>query len=217
MTGTVFRIFQCTNPGCSFRCPITPTDPDLFFCPECHSAGKISTHQFPEPESNQHDLSTARSNLEVLLDNIRSTYNVGSIFRTSDGAGVQKLYLGGYTPTPDHPKLKKTGLGSEWEVPWEKVRNGLELARIKKASGYQIWSLEKMPAAVSLFDGVKITETSHILLILGNEKTGVDPEILALSNRILFIPMAGMKRSLNVASAYGIAAYFLSRFSPTGI
>lgn len=207
-----FTIFQCSNIDCMFRCPQSPTDHALEYCPLCGSDGVKTEYDFPSPEESNVFRPHNFRRVEVLLDNLRSVYNVGSVFRTSDGAGISRLYLGGYTSTPDHPKLKKTGLGSEVSVPWEHIRNGLDLVNHKKFEGFQIWSLERNPEAVSLFSpGLKFMDVP-ILLVIGNEKVGVDPEILKVSDRIVSIPMAGQKRSLNVATAFGIAAYALTLY-----
>ena len=141
---TSFQIFECSDPGCRFRCPQSPTDRDLEICPLCGSNGKNSNYDFPDDEDREIRVNYQSFHLEVLVDNLRSIYNVGSIFRSSDGAGVRKLFLGGYTPTPEHPKLRKTGLGSEWSVPWEYVRNGLDLVLAKKNEGYRVWVLEQI-------------------------------------------------------------------------
>ena len=212
MSSQTFWIFQCSNPSCAFRCPQTPTDRELLSCPKCLSPGESKQYELPGHES----LETRERNplpvVEVLLDNLRSTFNVGSVFRTADGAGIQKLYLGGFTPTPDHPKLIKTGLGAEWRVPWESILNGLHLIETKKNQGYRIWALESISGAEPLFDARLSPLDYPILLIIGNEKIGVDPEILANCDKITFIPMVGYKRSLNVANAFGIAAYYISGF-----
>jgi tRNA G18 (ribose-2'-O)-methylase SpoU len=179
-------------------------------CPLCGSIGRINEYGYPVGENLGINAATPNNHLEVLLDNLRSIYNVGSIFRTSDGAGVRKLYLGGYTPTPEHPKLRKTGLGSEWYVPWDSVRNGSDLVLSKKSEGYHIYVLERTPSAISIFESKPIAPVSPILLVIGNEKVGVDPEIITNSHRVVYIPMAGRKRSLNVATAFGIAAYALA-------
>jgi tRNA G18 (ribose-2'-O)-methylase SpoU len=146
---------------------------------------------------------------EVLLDNLRSTLNVGSIFRTADGAGVHKIYCAGTTPTPEHPKIAKTGLGAEDFIPWEYVRNGFDLACQQKAAGVTLLSLEAAPQAQSLVSFPPFSANQHYLFIVGNEVSGIDPEIIALSDVTLFIPMRGKKSSLNVAVAFGIAAYVL--------
>jgi tRNA G18 (ribose-2'-O)-methylase SpoU len=147
--------------------------------------------------------------LEVLLDNLRSVYNVGSIFRTADGAGVRQIHLCGISPTPKHRKLAKTALGAAEAVPWTVQLNGLQKAVALKEQGYQLWALEESPHAESLFDVTIQADDPPIALILGNEVIGVDPGILAQCDKVLYIPMVGQKESLNVAVAFGIAVYYL--------
>jgi tRNA G18 (ribose-2'-O)-methylase SpoU len=147
--------------------------------------------------------------VEALLDNIRSTYNVGAMFRTADGAGLRHLHLAGITPTPNHPKIAKTALGAEAVVPWSAHPNGLEAALAMREAGYHVWALEGGPRAVSLFDAARRMPDGPVLLVVGNEIAGVDPMLLDECEQVLSIPMQGEKQSLNVAIAFGIAAYVL--------
>lgn len=153
---------------------------------------------------------TARTSwpIEALLDNIRSLFNVGSIFRSSDGAGLRHLHLCGITPTPDNPKLIKTALGAEQAVGWSYHTNSLDAIAQARAAGYAIWALEEHPQAESLFTVAPIAQP--LLLVVGSEVIGVDPAILAACDQIVAIPMQGIKRSLNVATAFGVAAVILS-------
>jgi tRNA G18 (ribose-2'-O)-methylase SpoU len=144
-----------------------------------------------------------------LLDNLRSSYNVGSIFRTGDGAGVQHLYLCGITSTPDQPKVMKTALGADQSVPWSYHRNSLDLIRQRKDAGYALWSLENRGPARSIFEHIPSTLTEPILLAVGNERAGVDPGLLKESDQIVSLPMLGHKSSLNAVVAFGIAVYWL--------
>lgn len=146
-----------------------------------------------------------------ILDNIRSTYNVGSIFRTSDGAGIDKLFLCGITPTPDNPKVGKTALGAEHSVPWEHRWSVLETASELHDSGFMLLSLEGGASSVSIFDALpEISKTDRPLaLAVGNEVSGIDPEVVKMSDMCIYIPMEGIKESLNVATAFGIAAYLI--------
>ena len=100
---------------------------------------------------NAADTIQTKWKVEAILDNIRSAWNVGSIFRTADGTGVQKLYLTGITPTPENKKVSKTALGAESIIPWEKFNNGVELASLVKSKGYILWALEDLPKAIPLF------------------------------------------------------------------
>ncbi len=150
--------------------------------------------------------------VEALLDNIRSTYNVGSMFRAGDGAGLRCLHLCGITPTPENPKVAKTALGAEKSVPWTYDRNSILAAQELKARGFKVISLEASPQAQSIFDLDSSMVEEPILLVVGNEINGVDPDLLRISDHVVWIPMQGQKESLNVALAFGVAAYTL-RFS----
>jgi 23S rRNA (guanosine2251-2'-O)-methyltransferase len=151
--------------------------------------------------------------IETLLDNLRSAFNVGSIFRTSDGAGIRHLHLCGITPTPDHPKVTKTALGAELSIPWTQHWNGFDASVSMKQQGFRVWALEAGQKSQSLFDVLTETQGDPILLVVGNEVSGVDAGILDICDRHIWIPMQGDKNSLNVSVAYGIAAYFL-RYAP---
>jgi tRNA G18 (ribose-2'-O)-methylase SpoU len=147
--------------------------------------------------------------VEALLDNIRSIYNVGSMFRTADGAGIRHLHLCGMTATPEQPKVVKTALGAEQAVGWTFHPNGLEAAEGLQKQGYRLWALEGGRRAEPLFAAQVDPAGPPILLVVGNEVAGVDPAILERCERVLSIPMSGVKQSLNVVVAFGIAAYFL--------
>ena len=144
----------------------------------------------------------------VLLNNIRSLYNVGSIFRTADAAGVEKIWLCGITGRPGtaRSKIEKTALGAEKSVPWEYRQSAVSVIRELKAKGYEIVFLEQMKESISyeLFE-----PRPPVCLVLGNEIAGVDEEMLALCDRAIEIPMAGLKNSLNVTVAFGVAAYHI--------
>jgi tRNA G18 (ribose-2'-O)-methylase SpoU len=149
--------------------------------------------------------------LHLLLDNLRSSYNVGSLFRTADGAGVGQIHLCGITPTPVHPKVAKTALGAQETLPWRYHRNALHAADWLQAQGCALWALEISAKSVSLLDASPV---GPLAMVIGNEVSGVDPELLARCERIIEIPMLGHKRSLNVASAAAIAIYWLRFQSP---
>ena len=149
----------------------------------------------------------------VVLDNIRSLYNTGSILRTADGAGVERVVLCGITPRPDQGgkqrrAIAKTALGAEDSVRWEyqvDVRSTLtQLA----ASGYQIVAVETSPEAVNIFEW---TPLWPVCLVFGHEREGVSPELVAHIDTVIRIPMLGQKRSLNVATAAGVVLYELVR------
>ena len=135
---------------------------------------------------------------------MRSAWNVGAIFRTSDGLGVAKLHLCGITPTPENQSVAKTALGADQIIPWTQARNALSLAEKLLAEGVRLWALEQDERAIPVSTGWE-TDQRRIVLIVGNEVTGVDPALLDLCERIVFIPMQGQKRSLNVEVAFGVA------------
>lgn len=163
-----------------------------------------SKRNSPQRHSNPSSL-----HLEVLLDNLRSTLNVGSIFRTADGAGVKKIYCCGTTPTPEHPKIAKTSLGAEDFTPWEYCPNALDIVLSKKEAGFQVFSLEASDISEPILPTPVSSRSSSVMLVVGNEVSGIDPEIMRASDKVLFLPMEGKKSSLNVAVAFGIAIYAL--------
>src|SRR3989338_6986873 len=142
----------------------------------------------------------------VVLNNIRSLYNVGSIFRTADGAGVEKIWLCGVTGTPDssRTRIEKTALGAESRVAWEHSSDTLSVIQNLKNQGYQIVLLEQTKQSISYQD---FEPKSPVCLVVGNEISGVSDELLALSDAAIEIEMAGLKNSLNVTVAFGIIAY----------
>lgn len=205
-----FQMFQCDNSKCRFRFANNLSVRTLSKCPLCGSALEPSGQPFSNARlvgAQKGDTSTQK--IEVLLDSLRSTLNVGSIFRTADGAGVSQIHCCGTTPTPEHPKIAKTSLGAEDFLPWNYHPNALDLVLNKKQAGYRVLSIEATQTSKDIFTYAPSAINSPILLVMGNEINGVDPEILNLSDDILHIPMAGKKDSLNVAVAFGIAIYTL--------
>jgi len=144
---------------------------------------------------------------QAVLHNIRSSYNVGAIFRIADSVGIEKIYLTGYTPNPDkNRKIEKTALGSERYVPWESYKNITHLLKKLKKEGLKIVALEQSKESIPYY---KFKTEFDIALILGNEVRGLNKKILEKCDYILEIPMFGKKESLNVAVAFGIVAYHL--------
>lgn len=186
-------------------------------CPKCGSETKSGTQvsrlQTPPSGANADSTQTHRrathAPIHILLDNLRSVFNVGSIFRTADGMGAAHIYLCGITPTPEHPRLAKTALGAERAVPWTHYNNGLEAVHKLQEERVKLLGLEATPSADSLFNWQNPSVTSPIALVVGNEITGIDPKILGACDHQLSLPMLGEKGSLNVAVACGIALYQL--------
>jgi tRNA G18 (ribose-2'-O)-methylase SpoU len=201
------RIRQCQRPRCRFRFPIQAGAEDSAICPKCGGPARLiemptldlgAPPPLQEPRGPQ---------VEVLLDNIRSTFNVGSILRTAEGAGVRHIYFCGITPTPDHPKIAKTALGAEQTVSWSQHWNAMEVVSDRKQHGIRVWALEGGADSCSIFNPASDFAGPEVLLVLGNEVSGIDREILPACDQVLSIPMMGQKRSLNVATAFGIAIY----------
>ncbi len=144
-----------------------------------------------------------------LLDNVRSLYNVGSIFRTSDGAFIQELLLTGFTPHPPRPEIEKTALGATETIPWRYFADPLAAVDAARTSGAAICLLEH--TTVSRPYAALTPVDFPLCLVLGNELTGISPELVAAADLAIEIPMYGTKQSLNAAVAYGIAIFELSR------
>lgn len=203
---THFDFRQCSNESCRFRFPAAEHETRASTCPLCGAVTFIAAQVTRDHEAAA-QAGRAALPFVALLDNVRSVFNVGSIFRSADAAGVQHLYLCGVTPTPDHPRLAKTALGSQSSVPWTHCNNSLDVAANLKAAGWALWALEEGSGATPISQIE--TPPDRLALVVGGEVAGVDPGLLALCERMTQIPMRGAKRSLNVAVAFGVAAVLL--------
>ncbi len=143
----------------------------------------------------------------LIIPSIRSGHNVGAMFRTADGAGVDKLYLTGYTPCPPHVQVDKVSLGAEKWVLWEHVKNTVPLIKKLKRDGFNIVALEQTRRSVNIHTW---QPKFPLALLVGNEKTGVTANILKHCDATIHLPMRGKKKSLNVSVAAGITMYHLS-------
>ncbi len=147
-----------------------------------------------------------RANFIVIADNIRSAFNAGGIFRTADFFGAEKLILCGYTPTPENAQVKKTALGADETTPWESAGDIRDVIDRLRAEGRKIYALETADGA----DNIATFKPEYpCAIILGNERFGIDPDVVALSDKVLEIRSHGMKNSLNVVSAFAVAAAFI--------
>ena len=144
--------------------------------------------------------------LSVVLNDIRSLYNVGSIFRTADGAGVEKIWLCGITGYPPQNDIHKTALGAEDHVAWEYQKNIIAVLKEFRKRDYDIVLLEQMEGSLPHH---QFLPERPVCLIVGNEISGVSEEVLSYCDRAIEIEMNGVKNSLNVSVAFGIAAYHL--------
>ncbi|MCF7795552.1 hypothetical protein K9M42_00460 [Patescibacteria group bacterium] len=179
--------------------------------------------------------------IKVICENLRSIYNVGSIFRTADCSGfVEDIYLTGYTPTPEDKRMSKTSLGAEKEIKWKKYKSPITIINKLKKEGYEIICIEKINNEKeekdllstnrnTLFEINKrnkenkefkkiqknifeYTPKKKCAIILGNEVLGISKKVLKKADKILFIPTLGVKESLNVSVAFGISVYKLGGF-----
>ena len=164
------------------------------------------THIELQARQNTIQTSGEKVPLIVVLNNIRSLYNVGSIFRTADGIGVEKIFLCGITPIPPDNQITKTALGAEKTVPWRFFERAVDAVKQAKSEGYQIVLLEQTQNSVSY---QKFIPSQPICLVLGNENAGVSDELLALADASVEIEMSGLKNSLNVSVAFGVVGYDL--------
>ena len=224
---TSYDIRVCNS--CGLRYPLVEGHPFGIRCPVCMGDTRVtlrvSRQLVAEPDSDSHRKGRKnvmpaldkvkmkeerRKRPAVLLDNIRSAWNVGSILRSADGFGFTHAYLCGITPTADNEAVTKTSLGAEDSVPWSYHKDAVRLVKGLKVEGWKVYALEEDSRSllISQFPDSQFLNPS--VLIVGNEVTGVDPELLDLCDAIFHIPMRGEKKSFNVAIAFGIAAYALS-------
>jgi tRNA G18 (ribose-2'-O)-methylase SpoU len=209
MTNKTYEIRICSS--CGLRYPLMKGHSFGTRCPICMGETRflLSRELITEPShAIPSSISSSKGTISVLLDNIRSAWNVGSIFRSADGFGFVHAYLCGITPTPENDAVRKTSLGAEDSVPWSYHKDAVELVKGLRQEGWRILALEDEPKALRLGDFSESKQ--HSVLIVGNEVSGVDLGGLRLFKEILYIPMQGDKKSFNVATAFGIAAYTLS-------
>lgn len=208
--------FECLSPSCTFRFPAEWETGQMISCPRCGAETRaiLPIHE-SAPALPVLDTSTPLHS--AILDNLRSAYNVGSIFRTADACGIRHLYLCGITPLPTHPGVKKTALGAEENLPWSYNPNSVLLAQHLKREGHYFIGVETASNAHSLFKIGNLPSTLPWTIVVGNEVAGIDPELQTLCDVLLWIPMQGYKRSLNVAVAFGIVAYFLRYLAQTAV
>jgi tRNA G18 (ribose-2'-O)-methylase SpoU len=153
-------------------------------------------------------LECKRRQIFVIADNIRSLHNIGSLFRTSEAAGIEKLYLVGISGTPPRKEINKTAIGAENNVPWEYHADMIPLLKYFKSQHIPIVVLEHTDSSKSFQE---ITYSFPLCLVVGNEVDGISEEVMDYADMAVDIAMFGMKQSLNVSVAYGIMLYELIR------
>ena len=163
--------------------------------------GRKSVEEFKEAE---------KMPVVVVLENIRSAYNVGSVFRTSDAFLVEAIYITGYSAKPPHKEIKKTALGAEETVTWQHFPSAKEAVAQLRKLGYKILAVEQVENSLKLnqlnWDG-----ESKLAVVFGNEVTGVEQSTIEICDGCLEIPQLGMKHSLNIATAAGVVLWELAR------
>ena len=146
--------------------------------------------------------------LVVILDNVRSLHNIGSVFRTSDAFRVECIYLCGITATPPHPEMHKTALGAEFTVDWKYVNNAVEAVDNLRQEGYVVYSIEQAENSIML-ENIQLEQGKRYAVVLGNEVKGVQQEVIDHSDGCIEIPQYGTKHSLNVSVTAGIVIWDL--------
>jgi len=163
--------------------------------------GRKSVDEFRESE---------KMPIIVVLENIRSAYNVGSVFRTSDAFLVEAIYITGYSAKPPHKEIKKTALGAEETVNWQHFANAGDAIAVLREAGYQVWAVEQVAESRKLHE-LHWNGQTKIAVVFGNEVSGVEQSTIALCDSCLEIPQLGMKHSLNIATAAGVVLWELVR------
>jgi tRNA G18 (ribose-2'-O)-methylase SpoU len=146
----------------------------------------------------------------AVLENIRSAYNVGSVFRTSDAFLLQSIYITGYTAQPPHKEIKKTALGAEESVEWKYFNNAESAIQDLKSQGYIVYAVEQVKNSL-LLEQVNFKTDEKIAVIFGNEVSGVEQETILLCDGCIEIPQLGIKHSLNIATAAGVVLWEIIR------
>lgn len=164
-----------------------------------HELGRISAEEYKQVK---------KTPIVVVLDNIRSCNNIGSVFRTSDALLIETIHLCGITATPPNKEIHKTALDAEKSVPWEYFEKTEDSITKLKANGYQIFAIEQVENSIMLPD-FKVEESSKLALVFGNEVKGVQQQVVNLSDGAIEIPQFGMKHSFNISVSAGIVLWDL--------
>ena len=164
--------------------------------------GRKSVEEFKQAEKNP---------IIIILDNIRSVYNVGSIFRTADAFLIEGICICGYSPTPEHKQMAKTALGATDTVDWIHYPNALEAVQELKQKGYTVFAIEQAVGSISL-EKFQANNHSKIAVIMGNEVEGVQQSLIEACDGCIEIPQLGMKHSLNVSTVAGVILWKLVEF-----
>ena len=205
---------RCPNPGCRSELELPPcrlgkNEP----CPRCGqviTVVPIAVRERASSERARRGGAVPRRTMPValVLENIRSLWNVGSVFRTADASGAEEIWLTGFTGRPPREEISKTALGAEDAVPWREAATALDAVGRLREDGRSILALERTDRSVPLAEA-RVPFPCAVLL--GNEVAGLSGEALAAADLVCHVPMHGLKGSLNVAVAAGVALYELRR------
>lgn len=163
--------------------------------------GRVSIEEFKAQK---------KTPLVVVLDNVRSALNVGSVFRTADSFAVEKIYLCGITATPPHKEISKSAIGATDSVDWEHVKDISIAINDLKSNGYKVFGIEQT-SQTTLLQDVKLDSNQKVAIVMGNEVMGISDTILPLLDEVIEIPQFGTKHSLNVSVCTGIVIWELTR------
>jgi len=170
---------------------------------------KLLNRELERKSVNQYKLSE-KSNFVIVLDNVRSQSNVGSIFRTADAFLTEAIYLCGITATPPHREIQKTALGATESVTWRYYNKTSEAIAELKGNGYKILGVEQAEGSVELQD-LKVIKGQKYALVFGHEVNGVDQNIINMCDKCIEIPQFGTKHSFNIAISVGIVLWEVNK------
>lgn len=172
---------------------------------------KLSTKELGRKTVEEFHLSK-KFPIIIVLENIRSAYNVGSVFRTADAFLIEAIYICGYSAKPPHKEIKKTALGAEETVSWKHFKTSAEAIEELKNKNYKVYAVEQAEGSCEL-QAVSFEPDEKIAVVFGNEVTGVEQSTIHLCDGCIEIPQLGMKHSLNIATAAGVVLWELLRTS----
>lgn len=167
---------------------------------------KLTTAELDRPSAAEH-FARAKKPIRLVLDDVRSRHNVGSIFRTADAFGAEGIVLCGFTPHPPHREIEKTALGATLSVPWTTAPSAAEAVAALQAEGYRVLAVEQTAKAVALSE-IKPRPTEKLALVFGNELNGVSDAVVAGCDGCLVVPQHGSKHSLNVSVCAGVVLWW---------
>lgn len=167
---------------------------------------KLSMDELARPSAEEH-LARPKRPIRLVLDDVRSRHNVGSMFRTADAFGAEGIVLCGFTPQPPHREIEKTALGATLSVPWSAAENTVDAVRSLQSQGYRVLAVEQTLNAVALQD-IPPAPDQLLALVFGNELNGVSDAVVAACDGCLVIPQHGSKHSLNVSVCAGVVLWW---------